>query len=269
MPLQYLTASAFWRELVLSVGPGVLIPRPETELMIDFVQEAVAASPQLAEGQWVDLGTGSGALAIGLAQALPVAAAVWAVDVDEAPLAYAAFNARRLGLVGRVHTLRGCWYEPLAGVGVGPGQLAGILSNPPYIGTEDLPGLQAEVGRHEPMLALDGGGGLAVDSLVPICAGAVRLLQRGGLLALETGGGEQAMYIADVLRHLRGSAGTGTASWQDGNGWASGAPSLDAVGAWSSDGEEAAALDEQPAFTDVQVRKDLFGVARFVTATRA
>eukprot|EP00887_Chlorella_sp_A99_P005641 scaffold1.g5641.t1 len=273
VPLQYLCSAAFWRDMVLSVGPGVLIPRPETELLIDFVEAAVEAAPALATGQWVDLGTGSGALAVGLARALPRAAAVWAVDAAEAPLAYAAYNAARLGVGGRVRAVRGCWYEPLLAAGVGPGQLAGILSNPPYILTQDLAGLQAEVGRHEPRSALDGGEGLAVDCLIPICTGAVRLLQPGGLLALETGGGEQALYVADVLRHMRGSAGDAAVSSLQEASWAGSGASMDAVAAWSGDGDEAAAaevaLDQQPAFTNVQVRKDLYGVDRFVTATRA
>lgn len=186
---------------VPAVGPGVLIPRPETELMIDFVQEAVAATPALASGAWADLGTGSGALAVGLARALPqadrvgwpVAAPsmagcasgegqeqlhcyfaacgcgsfltkllallptppphptpphphqVFAVDLSPTPLAYAAFNAQRLGVGARLTPLLGSWYEPLAAAGVR--RLAGVVSNPPYICSDDMAGLQSEVGR--------------------------------------------------------------------------------------------------------------------------
>jgi release factor glutamine methyltransferase len=86
---------------------------------------------------------------------------------------------------------------------------------------------------------LDGGAGLGIDALVPICTGAVALLQPGGFLALETGGGEQAHYIADVLQRLR--------DVQQGDG--------------SGEGRQA--------FGEVRVRRDLFGVDRFVTATRA
>jgi release factor glutamine methyltransferase len=123
----------------------VLIPRPETELLIDFVQEAVAAAPALGAGAWADLGTGSGALATGVARALPQARRVYAVDLSPAPLAYAAFNAQRLGVGSRLTALRGSWYEPLEAAGVR--QLAGVVSNPPYIASTDMPGLQAEVGR--------------------------------------------------------------------------------------------------------------------------
>lgn len=212
------------------MGPGVLIPRPETELIIDFVLEAVAERPHLAQGAWADLGTGSGALAIGVARALPEAPAVWAVDLAPEPVAHAKFNARRCGVDRQVHVVQGSWYEPLLSSGVG--SLAGIVSNPPYIAQEELEGLQAEVGMHEPRLALSGGDGLGVDCLLPICLGAVQLLQSGGFLALETVGGEQAEYVAHLLRHLKEGG-------------------------------------EVPAFEEVMVRRDLRGVGRFVTASRA
>ena len=76
MPLQYLTASAHWRDLVLAVGPGTLIPRPETEQLVDLATAAVRDSPDLATGHWLDLGTGSGALALGVASVLAPCAQV-------------------------------------------------------------------------------------------------------------------------------------------------------------------------------------------------
>jgi len=76
VPLQYLTASAHWRDLVLAVGPGTLIPRPETEQLVDLAAAAVRKSPDLATGHWLDLGTGSGALALGLASVLDPSAQV-------------------------------------------------------------------------------------------------------------------------------------------------------------------------------------------------
>lgn len=240
VPLQYLTSTAFWRDVVLSVGPGVLIPRPETELLIDFATEAAAAAPELARGQWADLGTGSGALAVALARALPAAPVVWAVDLSPAAAAYAAFNASRLGVGGRVRVARGSWCEPLIATGVEG--LAGVVSNPPYVSAGEVEGLQAEVGQHEPRLALDGGEGLGVDCLVPICCGAAALLRPGGFLALETAGGQQAEYVADVLRRMRDPGGAGIPG---------------------------AAGDKARAFDRVEVRKDLRGVERFVTATRA
>ena len=103
-------------------------------------------------------------------------------------------------------------------------------------------------------MALCGGEGLGVDCLLPICTGAARLLQPGGFLALETAGGEQAHYIADVLRHLR----RGACAWGD--------ASAGSLGGSGSDGETGG---ERLAFGDVRVRRDLRGVDRFVTASAA
>lgn len=200
LPLQYLIHSAFWRDMVLSVGQGVLIPRPETELMIDYVLEAVDSSPRLGRGLWADLGTGSGALAVGVARALPLVPTVYAADVAPEPLAYVSFNAQRYGVGHRVRPIESNWFEGLRRAGVSAGSLAGIVSNPPYIPSSTCETLQAEVKGHEPVLALDGGAELAVDCLVPICKGAADMLTEGGFLALETNGGEQAQYILDLLR---------------------------------------------------------------------
>ncbi len=107
--------------------------------------------------------------------------------------------------------------------------------------------------RHEPHLALHGGEGLGIDCLLPICMGAARRLQPGGFLALETAGGEQALYIAELLSHMRSSAlGGGCSGPADGITGGSGGPEK-----------------EQLAFVHVRVRKDLRGVDRFVTASRA
>jgi release factor glutamine methyltransferase len=171
---------------VLAVGPGILVPRPETELMIDLAAAALAANPGLAQRPWADLGTGSGALAIGTAQLLPQAQEqrqgvlkssagqqaagdpatrpqVYAVDLSLTAVAYATANAVAHGLQEAVAAVQGSWYEPLQHL---QGQLGGVVSNPPYIPRSQIQaGLQAEVGRHEPMSALDGGAGPGMDSL--------------------------------------------------------------------------------------------------------
>jgi release factor glutamine methyltransferase len=113
--------------------------------------------------------------------------------------------------------------------------------------------------RHEPRLALHGGEGLGIDCLLPICTGAARRLQPGGFLALETAGGEQAHYIADLLAHMRCSALADAAAGLVRVGGGGGPLSS---GGGVGGGEAAA-------FRDVRVRKDLRGVDRFVTATRA
>ena len=205
------------------------------------------AHPVLGKGQWADLGTGSGALAIGLAHSIPTLSKVWAVDLAPGPAAHAAFNAERAGLTkDRLEVVRGSWYEPLIARGH-VGQLAGIVSNPPYITEELMQGLQAEVGQYEPELALDGGEGLGIDALAPICLGAVEMLQPGGFLALETAGGEQAEYVAQLLQHVR--CGVGSSG--------------------GDEKEESGIEEEHLAFENVRIRNDLRGVDRFVTATRS
>jgi release factor glutamine methyltransferase len=186
--------------MVLSVGPGVLIPRPETELMIDFVIEAAESNPSLAVGEWADLGTGSGALAVGVARALPHCQRVIAADIAPEPLKYVSFNAKRYDVGDRVKAIESNWLDGLRAEGIT--DLSGLVSNPPYIPAQDVQTLQAEVALHEPKLALDGGEALAIDSLMPICRGASEILRPGGFLALETGGGEQAQYVSDILEQL-------------------------------------------------------------------
>lgn len=205
---------------MLAAAPGVLIPRPETEALVDLAAEALDRHPALGGLDWADLGTGTGAIAIGVARLLPPGRSIWAVDKAEAPAALAAWNASRLlGGPGqqRVRVVRGSWLEPLGHL---RGRLGGILSNPPYIPRMRLAGLQREVRDHEPSLALDGGEGQGLDSLKDICGAAADHLAKGGFLALETDGPEQAH-------------------------WAAGA--LQAAG-----------------FTGVEVRRDCYGVERFV-----
>lgn len=194
VPFQYLIATAHWRDLVLSVGPGILVPRPETEAMIDLAAAALAANPSLAALPWADLGTGSGALAIGTAKLLllqqqqrhhqqqeqqqpqqpeqeqPVlgdeqhpVGRVYAVDLSHTAVAYATANAAAHGVQGAVQAVQGSWFSPLQHL---QGRLGGVLSNPPYIPRVQIEaGLQAEVVQHEPLSALDGGLGEGMDSL--------------------------------------------------------------------------------------------------------
>jgi release factor glutamine methyltransferase len=210
-PFQYLIHTAHWHKYVLAVGPGVLVPRPETEIFAELAAEALQRRPELGDRPWLDLGTGSGAIAIAAADALrrhrppppqPAEAAaaaaprVWAVDLSPVAVAYARHNARLAGLQALVAVAQGSWYGPVQQLA---GQLGAVLSNPPYIPREQMPGLQAEVGLHEPWGALDGGGRGGLASLRAICSGAVEMLAPGGLIALETAGGQQAHAVAELL----------------------------------------------------------------------
>jgi release factor glutamine methyltransferase len=135
--------------------------------MIDLAAAALQVNPALGQLPWADLGTGSGALAIGAAQLLQKqqnsTVQVYAVDLSPTAVAYAAANAAACGVQDAVQPLQGSWFMPLQHL---KGRLGGVLSNPPYIPRSQIEaGLQAEVGQHEPMSALDGGPGEGMDSL--------------------------------------------------------------------------------------------------------
>jgi release factor glutamine methyltransferase len=175
-PLQYLVGRCPWRDLELAVGPGVLIPRQETELLV----ELALAMAESAPSQWADLGTGSGCLALALALAWPSSCG-WAVDRSPEALRQASFNLSQAGVADRVQLLEGSWWQPLR-----PwwGQLPLVVSNPPYIPTAVWAELDPVVREHEPALALDGGED-GLDAQRRLAAGAAHALAPGGLLLLE------------------------------------------------------------------------------------
>ena len=188
-PLQHLLGWEEFRGLRFGVGPAVLIPRPETELLVEWALEFVPPGATVC-----DLGTGSGCVAAAIATARPDAR-VLAVEVSAAARAVAARNLAALGLAARVTVLGGDLFEPLAGWA---GAVDLIVANPPYIPTGALPALPAEVRAWEPRRALDGGSdGMAVSRR--IIAGAPGVLAGGGALALEIGEG-QAPPLAATMR---------------------------------------------------------------------
>jgi release factor glutamine methyltransferase len=194
-PLQYLVGHCFWRNFTLEVGPSVLIPRPETELMVDlalgFLRENEFEVP--TEGFWADLGTGSGCLAMGLARAFPGSPGL-AVDVSPAALALARRNLVGAGLHNRVRLIQGDWFDALR-----PwwGALPLVVANPPYIPSKVVELLDPGVRDHEPRLALDGGAdGLAC--LRKIALHAPRALAEGGCLLVEHHH-DQSLVVMDLL----------------------------------------------------------------------
>lgn len=195
VPVQYLTGYGPWRQFSLKVSPAVLIPRPETECLIDLIQAAIHLYPELAQGHWADLGTGSGAIAIGLADSLPQAT-IHAVDTSAAALDIAQQNVQQLHLNERIQFYQGFWFEPLAQL---KGALSGMVANPPYIPKSIIPTLQPEVVQHEPHLALDGGedGLQAIRHLV---AAAPTYLKSGGIWLVEMMAG-QAEAVAQLLQN--------------------------------------------------------------------
>jgi release factor glutamine methyltransferase len=188
-PLQYLLGTQEFCGLEFQVGPAVLIPRPETEVL---VREVIGFAHGASAPIIADVGTGSGCIVVAVARALPAATLI-ATDVSGAALGMAIVNARRHGVEGRVRFLEGDLEEPLARMGV-HGQVSALVCNPPYISDSELDGLQPEVGGYEPAAALKGGpDGLAFHRR--LLEAAPKFLKAGGLLALEVGRG-QAPIVA-------------------------------------------------------------------------
>lgn len=176
-PLQYIVGDTEFCGLRLAVDRRALIPRPETELLVEHVQRMRAASPP---GRILDLGTGSGAIALALAAAFPVATVV-AVDRSAEGLELARSNAALTGLDGRVTLLESDWFEavPVEAFDV-------VVANPPYLSDAETDQTAPEVRDFEPRSAL-AAGDEGIADLVRIIAQAPRYLAPGGLLALETG----------------------------------------------------------------------------------
>ena len=186
-PLQDLVGRCPWRDLELEVGPGVLIPRQETELLIDLAQMLLQQAPLL----WADLGTGSGCLALALARTWPHSRG-WAVDCSAEALAQARRNLSSHGLEQQVELLPGSWWDPLTSC---RGQLDLVVANPPYIPTNIWRDLESEVRDHEPALALASGDD-GLDALRAISAGALEHLAPGGWLLLEHHHDQSAAVLA-------------------------------------------------------------------------
>ena len=194
MPLQYLVGLCPWRDLELEVGPGVLIPRQETELLVELALSLIpAAEPQRPPLVWLDLGTGSGCLAVALALALPGSSG-WAVDCSNLALARTEINLERHGCSDSVRLLHSNWWQSLALL---KGQLDLIVTNPPYIPTTILANLDPVVRDHEPHLALDGGED-GLDEIRTIVAQAKTYLAPGGLLLMEHHH-DQSEAVIDLL----------------------------------------------------------------------
>lgn len=216
-PLQYITGEVEFRELTLAVDPRVLIPRPETEVLVGEVLTWVRdeaggrGAPRGAgvaagsAGRVLDLGTGSGAIVLSLLAEGPFEGAV-ATDTSADALEVAAANAERHGLAERLELRHGSLWDP---IGIGE-EFRVIVANPPYVAEGDGAELAPEVRDHEPASALFAGpDGLGV--IREIVAGAAPHLTAGGLLALEVGLGQ----AGEVVELLRGAGFTGPRIAQD------------------------------------------------------
>jgi len=182
VPVAYLLGNWSFRGLELEVGPAVLIPRPETELL---VEHALAHAPP--GGRVLNLGTGSGAIAIAMAVERPDLHIV-ATDQSRNALALATANVARHGVAERIELLGGDWWHALRDAT----QFDLVVSNPPYIDPQAPEGLAADVAAHEPPLALYSAAGDVLSCYRAIVAGLAAHLVADGWFVAETGVGASA-----------------------------------------------------------------------------
>jgi release factor glutamine methyltransferase len=195
-PLQHLTGVAHFRYVSVAVGPGVFVPRPETEVMVGWLVDTLRAAPPGA--RVVDLGTGSGAIALSLATEVP-GVEVHAVEVDEGAYDWAARNLAGSGV--RLYLADAADALPDL-----DGTVDAVVSNPPYIPHAAWESVAPEVRDHDPAAALWGGGGDGLDVVRAVERTAARLLAPGGVIALEH---------ADAQGRTAPAVFTGAGRWTD------------------------------------------------------
>jgi release factor glutamine methyltransferase len=178
----------FWG-LPLQLSPATLVPRPDTETVVELALQLLRAGGELDRSLRIaDLGTGSGAILLALLSELP-AAKGFGTDISEEALQTAAANAARAGLSDRATFIACDYASGLAG------QFDLIVSNPPYIRSSDIAGLAAEVANHDPLAALDGGAD-GLDAYRTLIPQAARLLAPGAVLVVEAGQGQSGLIEA-------------------------------------------------------------------------
>lgn len=189
-PLAYLTGKKSFLSWEFNVTPAVLIPRPETELLIEAVVDTFKGCQELTG---VDVGTGSGIIAISLAKLLP-GSKWYAVDLSQEALAVAETNAVEMGVDQQIRFIMGDLLEPVADLGE---SFNIIVSNPPYVPTAVISTLQPEV-RREPLMALDGGPD-GLDIYRKLLPQARKLLDSDGILAIEHGH-DQRVFLEELYK---------------------------------------------------------------------
>jgi release factor glutamine methyltransferase len=205
-PLQYLTGVQEFYGLAFHVEPGVLIPRPETEILVEKAIQLMGHRP--AGARFADIGTGSGCIAVSAAHEVPSATG-WAVDISTAALQIAQANAARHGVSERIHLIRANLFEcfprdPFFDF---------VFCNPPYVALKDYDSLAPEVRDHEPHLALFGGE-TGIDFYRALIPEVFPRLVPGGYLLLELGAGQDeeirllvenaGLSVETILNDLQG-----------------------------------------------------------------
>ncbi len=191
IPLQYLVGRCPWRDFELKVSPDALIPRQETEILMDLALDRVEPG---FKGLWADLGTGSGAIAIALAKSFPDSKGL-AVDCSEGALALAKSNLKLLAPTANVGFYLGSWWEPLS-----PwwGKISLVLANPPYIPKAIFDDLDPIVRKNEPRLALFGGED-GLNAVREVVIGSSKAICKGGWLMIEHHH-DQSQYVLELMR---------------------------------------------------------------------
>ena len=188
-PVAYILGYKEFMGLEFKVTPAVLIPRPDTEIL---VEQALKLLSNYENPRFVDVGTGSGAIAVSIAKLSPTAVTGVAVDISPAALAVAKENAEKLAVSEKLEFVLGNLCEPLKGA-----KFTALLSNPPYIPNADIASLAPEV-KNEPYLAL-AGGAEGLDCYIELIQQGRHLLIDGGFMMFEVGI-NQAQSVAEIAR---------------------------------------------------------------------
>ena len=201
-PLAYILGRREFYGMTLAVGPGCLIPRPETETVVEAALAAVAEHPRARRLVRVaDIGTGSGAIALAVAQHAP-STRVFAIDVSTAALQWAGLNMRRFGLQARVVLLAGDLAEPL------PEPVDVLCANLPYVPSEEFADLPPEIRASEPQVAVEGGP-TGIELIARLAATLPRHLAPDAACAIFELGAGQAGFVEELVTRALTEAGRG------------------------------------------------------------